>query len=192
MPWPEDSDNPIEPQQDDVSFDEAMSGVTRIHSDRVDLRPKPKRRPDKAKAHLREIAETEPEGIIDGLSSEAVEIVESEQELLFAGPGIQLKVMQRLRRGHIPWDEGVDLHGLTVEKARKVLHEFIMQSHQQNLRTVLVVHGKAFSQSGRQPLLKSYTNDWLRQLPQVLAFCSAQPKDGGAGALYVLLRKPSR
>jgi DNA-nicking Smr family endonuclease len=53
----------------------------------------------------------------------------------------------------------------------------------------MVIHGKAFSQSGQQPVLKSYVNDWLRQLPQVLAFCSAQPKDGGSGALYILIKQ---
>ncbi|HET8706021.1 MAG TPA: Smr/MutS family protein, partial [Pseudomonadales bacterium] len=41
---------------------------------------------------------------------------------------------------------------------------------------------------GREPILKSSVNHWLRQLPQVLAFCSAQPKDGGLGAVYVLVK----
>ncbi|EXJ09223.1 Smr domain protein [Nitrincola nitratireducens] len=38
-------------------------------------------------------------------------------------------------------------------------------------------------------MIKSCVNDWLQQIPQVLAFTSAQPKDGGTGAVYVLLKR---
>ena len=50
---------------------------------------------------------------------------------------------------------------------------------------VKIVHGK-----GSEAILKTCINGWLRQLPEVLAFCSAPPKDGGNGAVLVLLKKP--
>ncbi|TMO58770.1 Smr/MutS family protein, partial [Pseudoalteromonas aurantia] len=38
-------------------------------------------------------------------------------------------------------------------------------------------------------VLKSYTNKWLQEMPQVLAFHSALKCHGGSGSTYVLLRK---
>ena len=38
-------------------------------------------------------------------------------------------------------------------------------------------------------LIKSHVSHWLQQIETVMAFCSAQPKDGGTGAVYVLLKK---
>lgn len=59
--------------------------------------------PRQEQAYRRAAAETESQQFIDGLSLGAVEIVESEQELLFASPGVQIRQMKKLRRGHIPW-----------------------------------------------------------------------------------------
>lgn len=181
------SDQPSRVDDDAKSFETLMQGVERHRHDRADI-ARPAADPD-VLAYKRAAATREPERVIDGLSSEAVEIVESGEELLFAAPGIQLRVMKRLRQGHIPWEQGLDLHGMTVDEARDELSRFIRDAQRSGARAVLLVHGKAFSQAGRQPLLKSHVNDWLRQLHGVLAFCSAQPRDGGTGALYVLLRQ---
>ena len=59
------------------------------------------------------------------------------------------------------------------------------QAKQNNETMVKIVHGK-----GSEAILKTCINGWLRQLPEVLAFCSAPPKDGGNGAVLVLLKKP--
>jgi len=181
------SDNQSPSDDGALSFESMMQDVERHRHDRADIaRPAPD--PD-ALAHRRAAATQEPERVIDGLSSEAVEIVESGEELLFAAPGIQLRVMKRLRQGHLPWEQGLDLHGMTVDQARDELSAFIRDALRNRARVVLVVHGKAYSQAGRDPLLKSHVNDWLRRLDGVLAFCSAQPRDGGTGALYVLLKQ---
>jgi DNA-nicking Smr family endonuclease len=50
------------------------------------------------------------------------------------------------------------------------------------------VHGKGYRSLDNQPVLKNNLNLWLRQHRDVQAFCSASPKDGGAGAVLVLLR----
>jgi DNA-nicking Smr family endonuclease len=173
----------------DISFKDAMGDVSPIKHDKTVLRNNGPIRKDKQRAYHRAMAQAEVEQVIDGLSSEIVEIVESDEELIFAAPGIQISVMKRLRKGHIPWEAGIDLHGMTVDTARDELSAFIRDSQRQGMRSVMIIHGKAFSQSGQQPVLKSYVNDWLRQLSQVLAFCSAQPKDGGSGALYILLKQ---
>lgn len=190
MPHPSDPE-----AEDDLDFGAAMQGVERLRHDRYldpdagKLKLKRRRQDDSATRFRRQAAEQEVEQVIDGLSSEASRIVDSADELLFAAPGVQLRLLKRLRLGHLPWEAGLDLHGHTVQSARDELSGFIRDCVRQRLRCVLVIHGKAHTQPGQPAQLKSCVNDWLRQLHGVLAFCSTQPRDGGTGAVYVLLRK---
>ena len=180
--------DPLDNSNDDLSFMDAMQGVTRHRHDKADLGSTTKL--DKQNQHYRRQAATlAEEKVIDGLSDEAVELIESNEELLFANPGIQLRVLKRLKQGHIPWQQGLDLHGYTVDQARDQLSKFILDARRNDNRCVLVVHGKAHSSESNQALIKSYVNEWLQRLEGVLAFCSAQPRDGGTGALYILLKK---
>ena len=80
---------------------------------------------------------------------------------------------------------------MTAEIARNEIFEFIEECYQYGLRSVLIVHGKGESKadSTRGSILKGCVDKWLRDLKTVLAFHSAQPRDGGTGAVYVLLRK---
>ena len=187
MSYPTDTDS------DDTDFSSAMQGVKPLTHDRhiepAQLKPRFKPVRDQATRYRRAAAAQEIEQVIDGLSSEASEIIDSNDELLFAAPGVQLRLLKRLRQGHVPWEAGLDLHGYTVDQARDELSAFIRDAVRQQMRAVIVVHGKAFSQPGQPAMLKSCVNDWLRQLNTVVAFCSAQPKDGGTGAVYVLLRR---
>jgi len=176
----------------DVDFQSLMKDVNRIKSTRAELGRKPTLKKSPELAYRRRMAEQEPEQFIDGLSAEVSELVESEDELLFATPGIQIRRLKKLRLGHIPWEQGLDLHGYTIEAARDEVSRFIRDAQRQQARCVLIVHGKAFSQVGQSPVLKSYINDWLKQIPSVLAFSSAQPRDGGTGAVYVLLKTEKR
>ncbi|KAA0875838.1 Smr/MutS family protein [Nitrincola tapanii] len=180
----------IPDNDDELDFAELMQGVKPMHSSRANLqKPKPK---DPSLNYRRMMAMREEERTIDGLSSDVAELVESEEELIFATPGIQISLLKRLRQGHLPWEQGLDLHGFTVDQARDELSRFIREALRQNIRSVLVVHGKAFSQAGQSAILKSYVNDWLKQMPGVLAFTSALARDGGTGALYVLLKRQDR
>jgi DNA-nicking Smr family endonuclease len=54
---------------------------------------------------------------------------------------------------------------------------------------VRVTHGKAVRLDGKRPMIKSHVNTWLRQHSQVLGFTSCQAKHGGAGAVYVMLKR---
>ncbi|WP_210395438.1 Smr/MutS family protein [Motiliproteus sediminis] len=173
---------------DDADFASLVGEVKRHHHDRADLRTEPKAVGDSID-YRREAATREQEGFSDGLSDRLSTLVDSEEELIFAVPGVQQRLLQRMKQGHLPWEAGLDLHGYSVDEARDQLSSFIRDALRQGLRCVIVVHGKAANTEGRQPLLKSYVNDWLRQIPQVLAFVSSQPQDGGTGALYVLLKR---
>jgi DNA-nicking Smr family endonuclease len=93
-----------------------------------------------------------------------------------------------LRSGKIPWQARLDLHGLKTDLARETLARFIQEQYADSCRCLLIIHGKG-GRHGEEPILKNLVNHWLRQFPQVLAFHSAVPKDGGTGALYVLLKR---
>ncbi len=115
--------------------------------------------------------------------------VQPHEELGYKCHGIQDNVFRRLRQGKNPIDARLDLHRMTTEKARDVVYSFINDCVKYDLRTVLIMPGKGDRNSEDPALLKSYLIHWLPQLADVLAYHTAQPKDGGAGAFYVLLRR---
>ena len=85
----------------------------------------------------------------------------------------------------------LDCHRMTVKEARDEVVEFIHDSMQLGLRTVLIMHGKGQRKAEveRTAVLKGYVNEWLKSLDDVQAFHSAQPVHGGTGAVYLLLKK---
>ncbi|WP_419787861.1 Smr/MutS family protein [Pseudodesulfovibrio sp.] len=109
--------------------------------------------------------------------------------------GLDIKTFQQLKAGSLSVAAHIDLHGMTSDQARDNLLFFIRESYLQNYRCVLVVTGRGINSPGGQAVLRRETEGWLTRDPlkrAVLAFCTAQPKDGGAGALYVLLRKQKK
>jgi DNA-nicking Smr family endonuclease len=115
--------------------------------------------------------------------------IETGEELLHARPGLQHTVMRKLRRGQYAIEAELDLHGRTVPQAREALDIFLRNSRAMGKRCVRVIHGKGKTSEGKLPVLKGKVNNWLRQKDEVLAFCTAIPRDGGGGAVYVLLRR---
>ena len=125
-----------------------------------------------------------------GLSdSEWTPVVGPGDVLTFARPGVQRRMIERLRRGRCEIEADLDLHGRIVADAVAALSRFIEDARSRGLRCVRIVHGKGFGSSEGRPIMKAYVDRWLRNRPEVLAFCSALPPDGGTGALYVLLRR---
>ncbi|MGE4422814.1 MAG: Smr/MutS family protein [Pseudodesulfovibrio sp.] len=109
--------------------------------------------------------------------------------------GLDIKIFQRLKAGSLSVAAHLDLHGMTSDQARDSLLFFIRESYLQGYRCVLVVTGRGKNSPGGQPILRTEAETWLTKEPLrrvVLAFCTAQPKHGGAGALYVLLRKQKK
>ena len=126
---------------------------------------------------------------IDDVFSDAETFEECPNILSFSRSGLQHSVLKKLRQGKQPIEQVLDLHGLTVAQARKTLLEFLGECEASGLRHVIIVHGKGF-RSKDKPVIKPMVNRWLRAVDNVLAFHSAQPRDGGNGAVYVLLKKP--
>ncbi len=111
--------------------------------------------------------------------------------LEFKRPGVQNGVFRKLKQGRYEAEARLDLHRMTAAIARKELYEFIKESYRLGIRSVMVIHGKGESKAERErsSILKGCTDHWLRELDMVQAFHSAQPRHGGTGAVYVLLRK---
>jgi len=108
--------------------------------------------------------------------------------------GLNPRLLAALKAGALPLQDWCDLHGLTTAEARVHLEDFLERSARRGLRCVLVVHGRGRGSPGHLPVLKQNLNLWLaakRFRRQVLAFVTAQPYDGGGGALYLLLRRPA-
>jgi DNA-nicking Smr family endonuclease len=121
----------------------------------------------------------------------AFEIVHSGERCEGLAKGIDRGHLRRLRRGEVACEERLDLHGLTAGEARRSLAAALREAAAAGVRCVLVVHGRGLhSEAGA--VLKDGVVDWLTAPPLaalVLAFASALPRDGGAGATYVLLRR---
>lgn len=106
--------------------------------------------------------------------------------------GLDERVRLKLRRGEFAVQAHLDLHGMTKAEAKEALERFIHQARLKGHRCVLVVHGRGLHSKDQLPVLKENLQSWLsrgRVGRSVLAFTSARPKDGGAGAVYVLLRR---
>jgi DNA-nicking Smr family endonuclease len=103
--------------------------------------------------------------------------------------GIDRRTWLRLKRGQITIERTIDLHGLTQEQAHAQLGRVLAETQQSGQRSLLVVTGKGLAHGG---VLRHMVPRWLNEganRERVLAFAPAQPKHGGAGALYVLIRK---
>jgi len=95
----------------------------------------------------------------------------------------------RLKRGRVELEQILDLHGQTQEQAHRRLRGFVAEAQARGRRCVLVVTGKGLETGGT---LRHMVPRWLNEEPnraRVVAYCPAQPHHGGAGALYVLLRR---
>ncbi len=113
--------------------------------------------------------------------------VGSGEELSFRGPGVQIEVLRKLRRGEYRVQREIDLHGLTVAQAKQVLREFLADALARQVRCVRIIHGKGLRSGHRGPVLKSAVVAVLGRTGAVLAYVSARQVDGGTGAVYVLL-----
>lgn len=88
----------------------------------------------------------------------------------------------------MPIEYELDLHGYNVVEAKSAIYEFFDECKKQHVRYVHIIHGKGYRSEQKIPVLKTHVAYWLPQHGDVLAFSSALPKDGGTGALYVLLK----
>lgn len=106
--------------------------------------------------------------------------------------GLDLITVGKLQAGQFSPESHLDLHGMNAQQAFEALVGFFRAAYFKGQRTVLVVPGRGRNSPHGVPILREKVQEWFTQDPfkrVILAFCTARPADGGAGALYVLLRK---
>ena len=176
------------PDDDFSLFTSEMRGVKRIQVDQADTgKVRPDRQQIQQRRHNAVVRTSETK--VDGLSDQFVIDVGAEDELYWARDGVQDSQLRKLKAGQVPFEGSLDLHGMSVEKARETLWDFFAEAARYEVRCVRVTHGKAARLDGKRPMIKSHVNTLLRQHPQVLGFTSCLPKHGGTGAVYVLLKR---
>jgi DNA-nicking Smr family endonuclease len=175
-------------KEERLKFLEEMKDVAPIRRpDRADVQPARELTP----GHLmrQRAAVMEPQRDLNPLTSEHVEMLGPHDELSFKRDGVQNGVFKKLRLGQYSLEARLDLHRKTVEQARQEVFNFIRDCLRYELRSVLILHGKGERNPGGVALIKSHLAKWLPELPDVMAFHSAQRQHGGTGAVYVMLRK---
>lgn len=105
------------------------------------------------------------------------------------------RLKQRLARGTEAIEARVDLHGKTQSEAYAALSSFLRKAQSDGSKFVLVITGKggnAREDGSERGVLKRQVPQWLR-LPEfrryVLGFEDAHHRHGGAGALYLRIRR---
>ena len=169
-----------------------MAGVTPLSKDsrgRVD-KPRPQRR---VNAHEEPDALGELRDLVEGRGAFSIQCTDEYMEGV--APGVDHRLAQRLHRGEFAVQTQCDLHGHTVEEAKVVVQRFVTQAYTAGQRCVRVIHGRGHNSRDNRPVLKEQVQLWLshgRLSRLVLAFATAPAADGGAGAVYVLLRRASK
>ena len=169
--------------EDQHLFREQMSGVTPLKP-----RPTTESRAPRTPCHGRKpenFSEIADPSILSSMGNQAR--IDTDDGSSHRKDGIQKRTMQKLKRGHFKVGDELDLHNMTIETAQKVLLDFIVKAQGKSLSSVRIIHGKGL-RSDKGPRLKLITRQLLRNHPQVLAYVSCKPADGGDGAVDVLLK----
>jgi len=177
---------------DAVLFWQEMSGVERLEQDgspgrvpypSTPLSGRSRNEDDETIAALMDLVE----------GQGAFDISDTEEYVEGIARGLDRRLLRRLRRGEYSVQAHLDLHGMVRDEAKNRVRAFLLDARGKGLRCVLVVSGRGRHSEGKDPVLKRELVGWLTHKSlgrHVLAFCSARPCDGGAGAVYVLLRRP--
>lgn len=105
---------------------------------------------------------------------------------------------RKLARGTIVPDVTIDLHGMNLDTAHSRLNGGIAQALAIGARVILLITGKPRphdehdARGERRGVIRAKMLDWLAHSPhagQIAAVRAATPRHGGAGAVYIVLRK---
>jgi DNA-nicking Smr family endonuclease len=192
LPPPPPTRAPDEPTLSESElFRREMAGVSKL-GEKVAGRELPIEVERQAKVRQSDEAEAYAQlsDLVEGIG--VFDIADTDEYIEGIGPGLDRRLLIRLRRGDYSIQGHVDLHGFTREEARIKVEAFLTESRQRNRRCVLIVHGRGLNSKDQIPVLKEAVRVWLtrgRISRSVLCFATARPTDGGTGAVYVLLRR---
>ncbi len=172
---------------DDILFARAMADVTPLNRTAL-----PPGQPTKPSGRRRK---TEREQTLEDLrelvrTGRGYRVADTPEYIEGTGYRVPPGIARELHRGTFSIQAHIDLHGMTVAVAQEAVDTFLREAVQRGHGAVLIVHGRGLS-SVAEPVLKSKVVQWLTTgtwRKWVMAYTSARPCDGGAGATYVLLR----
>lgn len=178
-------------EEDDFAlFSKSMQGVKKMNTSNIAQIEKPRVKKVDSQTLAKRAAAEGPQ-LIEGAELSDTQAmlnpVASQAALNYRIATLQHKVFEDLKAGNLRWFEAVDLHGCTIEEARMAVLQIIQIAKDENQNVLKIVHGK-----GPDAILKTYVNGWLRQHRDVLAFVSAPEKQGGTGAVLVLLKRTEK
>ena len=170
--------------EDAALFRKSVGPVKKVKSDLSQLtyQKKPKPYPKKS------VTAVSANHKFDKHSEHAIEKLSHEDSISFVLPTLPRKTLSKLRKGQFGVNASVDLHGLTSQQAKQELSRFLHYSVEEGYQCIHIIHGKGYRSTNDHPILKNDINVWLRQHQDIQAFCSTPPKDGGTGAVFVLLK----
>ena len=161
---------------DDSEFARLLTGVKRLHTDRINKYQH--RKP------LQAVKKIQPQRDYAAYSHLPASAASRDSHF---NSGLQVKLQRKIRQGSMRPQATLDLHGCRQHEALALLEEFIADAQQQRYRMLLIIHGQGY-RSASESVLKPLLQRWLAEQPQVLAWCPAQVRDGAGGASYVYLR----
>ncbi|MBG3878335.1 DNA mismatch repair protein MutS [Desulfovibrio oxamicus] len=173
------------PPDEDNLFSKAMSGVRTLAGKGREVPPETAPREAAAPAVGHPLQD-----FMDGTVKFALEFTDEYLEGHVVG--LDALTVGKLRAGQYSPEGHLDLHGMNALQAYEAMIGFMRAAYHKGQRTVLVIPGRGKNSPDGMGVLREKVQAWLTHDPfkrVVLAFCTAQPAHGGAGALYVLLRK---
>lgn len=179
-----DHDHTPPPDEDNL-FSKAMSGVRTLAGKGREVPPETAPREAAAPAVGHPLQD-----FMDGTVEFALEFTDEYLEGHVVG--LDALTVGKLRAGQYSPEGHLDLHGMNALQAYEAMIGFMRAAYHKGMRTVLVIPGRGRNSPDGMGVLREKVQAWLTHDPfkrVVLAFCTAQPSHGGAGALYVLLRK---
>lgn len=108
---------------------------------------------------------------------------------------IDKRTFERLKKGRLPIDDSFDFHGIGIYEAHYQLIQLIEKWQENGKRCVLIITGKGSRTPKDQKTIRDAFPDWLNDPAvrnKILAYTKAQPKHGGSGAFYLLLRRKKK
>jgi DNA-nicking Smr family endonuclease len=174
----------------DRSFEEEMAGVAPLAPDPRGRLGAPEPPPRRARQSDEAEAYAQLADLVEGVGP--FDIADSDEYIEGLAPGIDKRLLRKLRKGDYALQGHIDLHGMTSEEARVQVEQFVEGALADGKRALLIIHGRGLNSKDNIPVLKERLKVWLtrgRIGRRVLAFATARPADGGAGAVYVLLRR---
>lgn len=112
-----------------------------------------------------------------------------DEVLEYLADGHSPRLLRELKRGQYAVQDEIDLHRLTQAQAEVMLRQFLASARHEGRRCVRVVHGKGLRSGDPGPVLKALVDRLLRLRADILAFTSAPAREGGSGAVLVLLAR---